>query len=154
MSSAAEAEVRVLYINAKHDTPLRTTLIELGHIQPSTPMKTDNMTANRIMNNIIKQNRSKVINMCFYWLRDQVEQGQYNVFWAPGAVNLANYFTKHHSSAHHKHVRPIYLQTSDSPADLQGCIKILGTPKRKQSGAPNCAQYRPAKNDHIIASFN
>ena len=36
-SSAAEAEVGALYINAKHAVPLRSTLHELGHIQPPTP---------------------------------------------------------------------------------------------------------------------
>lgn len=152
MSSAAEAEVGALYINAKHAVPIRTTLHELGHIQPPTPLKTDDMTANSIMNNTVKQNRSKAIDMRFYWLRDQVEQGQFNVFWAPGAVNLADYFTKHHSPAHHKRVRPIYLQTPDSPADLQGCIKLLGAPKREQSIVPKRTQHRPPSTDHTIST--
>ena len=54
VSSAAEAEVGALYINAKHAIPLQNTIIELGLIQPPTPMKTDNMTANGIMNNTVK----------------------------------------------------------------------------------------------------
>jgi hypothetical protein len=45
MSSAAEAEIEALLINAKEGAVLRTTLEELGHKQPPTPMETDNTTA-------------------------------------------------------------------------------------------------------------
>jgi hypothetical protein len=37
MSSAAEAEIGELFINAKEGAVLRTTLEELGHKQPPTP---------------------------------------------------------------------------------------------------------------------
>jgi hypothetical protein len=45
MSSAAEAEIGAVFINAKEGAVLRTTLKELGHKQPPTPMETDNTTA-------------------------------------------------------------------------------------------------------------
>jgi hypothetical protein len=45
MSSAAEDEVGALFMNAKALIPLRITCEELGHIQPATPMRTDNNTA-------------------------------------------------------------------------------------------------------------
>jgi hypothetical protein len=38
MSSAAEAEIGAVFINAKEGAVLRTTLEELGHPQPPTPM--------------------------------------------------------------------------------------------------------------------
>jgi hypothetical protein len=38
MSSAAEAEIGVVFINAREGAVLRTTLEELGHKQPPTPM--------------------------------------------------------------------------------------------------------------------
>jgi hypothetical protein len=38
MSSAAEAEIGAFFINAKEGAVLRTTLEELGHKQPPTPM--------------------------------------------------------------------------------------------------------------------
>jgi hypothetical protein len=38
MSSAAEAEIGAVFINAKEGTVLRTTLEELGHPQPPTPL--------------------------------------------------------------------------------------------------------------------
>ena len=80
---------------------MRTTLAELGHPQPPTPIRTDNSTANGIVNSTIRQNRSKAIDMCFYWLRDRVQQNQFYIYWAPGAINLADYFIKHHSPQHH-----------------------------------------------------
>jgi hypothetical protein len=66
MSSAAEAEIGALFMNAKAIIPLRITCEELGHTQPATPMRTDNNTAEGIRNGTIKQNRSKAIDMRFY----------------------------------------------------------------------------------------
>jgi hypothetical protein len=45
MSSAAEVEIGAVFINAKEGAVLRTTLEELGHKHPPTPMETDNTTA-------------------------------------------------------------------------------------------------------------
>jgi hypothetical protein len=45
MSLAAEAEIGAVFRNAKEGAVLRTTLEELGHPQPPTPMETDNTTA-------------------------------------------------------------------------------------------------------------
>jgi hypothetical protein len=44
ISSAAEAEIGAVFINAIEGAVLRTTLQELGHTQPHTPMETDNTT--------------------------------------------------------------------------------------------------------------
>jgi hypothetical protein len=88
ISLAAEAEVGALFMNAKGLIPLRITCEELGHIQPPTPMRTDNNTAEGIMNGTIKQNRSKAIDMRFYWLKDRVSQGQFRIYWEPEYTNL------------------------------------------------------------------
>ena len=45
MSSAAEAELGAMFINAREAVPARITLEELGHKQPRTPMQIDNSTA-------------------------------------------------------------------------------------------------------------
>ena len=50
MKSAAEAEVIALFMNAEELVPLRHCLEEMGHPQPPTPLKTDNSTANGIIN--------------------------------------------------------------------------------------------------------
>ena len=49
MASAAEAEVGSLYMNVQEAVSTRTCLIEMGHPQPPTKMKTDNMTAKGIL---------------------------------------------------------------------------------------------------------
>jgi hypothetical protein len=66
MSSAAEAEVAGLFMNAKELLPIRTTLDELGHTQPATPMRTDNSTACGIANKTVKQRRSKAIDTLLF----------------------------------------------------------------------------------------
>ena len=49
MASAAEAEVAKLFMNAQEAVSSRTCLIETGHPQPATKMKTDNMTEKGIL---------------------------------------------------------------------------------------------------------
>ena len=130
MSSAAESEVGAIFMNARDILPLRMTCEELGHPQPATPIRTDNNTADGIINGTFQQNRSKAIDMRFYWLIDRAKQGQFSIYWARGETNLADYFTKHHSGSHHRRVRPIYTTTEHSPTSLQGCIDLLIRPTR------------------------
>jgi hypothetical protein len=120
MSSAARAEVGALFVNTKEAVPLQTALIEMGHLQPATLVQTDNSTAFGIVHNAIKQVRSKAMDMRFYWVQDRIQQGQFDVFWAPGTGNLADYFTKKHSPIHHQRMRPVFLHTNSSSC-LQGC---------------------------------
>jgi len=114
LSSAAEAELAGLFHNGKEACPLRITLEELGHVQPPTPIQTDNSTAAGIANDTVKQKRSKAIDMRFYWVRDRVRQGQFIVHWKKGSLNKADYFTKHHPPAHHQQIRSAYLHNADS----------------------------------------
>jgi hypothetical protein len=109
VSSAAEAELAGLFHNGKEACPIRVTLAELGHPQPPTPIVTDNSTAAGIANDSVKQKRSKAIDMRFYWIRDRVRQGQFIIYWKKGALNKADYFTKHHPPAHHQTSRSTYL---------------------------------------------
>ena len=109
MGSAGEAEVGAAYHNAQLACPIRQTLIELGHPQPPTPLQTDNACAEGILNDTVKQRRSKAIEMRFYWLQDRAEQGQFRVYWKPGNTNLGDYLSKHHSPSHHQRMRPFYL---------------------------------------------
>jgi len=113
-SSAAEAEIGALFFNGQDGCMIRTTLTELGHPQPVTTIQTDNECANGIANDTVKQKRSKAIDMRFYWIRDRVRQGQFNVHWRKGTDNLADYFTKHHPPATHLSLRPTYLLPSTS----------------------------------------
>ena len=45
MSSTAKAEIEALFLNLRQDIPVKTTLIEMGHQQPPTPIQVDNTTA-------------------------------------------------------------------------------------------------------------
>lgn len=63
VSATSEAELTGLFHNGKEACPIRTCLIELGHPQPPTPIKTDNTTAEGLTNNTVKQKQSKAIDM-------------------------------------------------------------------------------------------
>ena len=100
------------------------------------PIKTDNSTAEGIMNNKIKQRMSKAMDKRFYWVQDRCEQGQFRLYWAPGAVNLADYFSKYHPIHWYRAVRPIYCYIEgESPDSLQGCVEILKRAKHRHSKA-------------------
>jgi hypothetical protein len=81
MSSGAEAEIGAVFINAKEGSVLCTTLEELGHKHPPTPMETDSTTAPGYSNGTIKQKRTEAMDMRFYWIKDRVKRGQFNVYW-------------------------------------------------------------------------
>jgi hypothetical protein len=130
MASAAEAEVGADAVS------LRSTLADLGHPQPPTPVKTDNSAAVGIFNNTIKQHRSKAMYVHFYWICGRVEQGQFIIFWRPRTEKLGDYYTKHHSLAHHRLMRPTFLLPSsrgsiyahgNRPASCEGVL-ILAAP--------------------------
>ena len=66
MGSAAEAEIGAGYMTSQDSIPIRTTLEEMDHPQPPTPIQVDNTTAVGFANKTIKQKRSKVIDIRFY----------------------------------------------------------------------------------------
>jgi hypothetical protein len=115
VSSVAEAEFGAVFVNAKEGTVTRTTLSEMGPKQYATELKTENSTADGIINNTVQKKCSKAMDMIFYWVKDRVEQDQFNVGWAPGDTNMGDYFTKHHSQVHHKRMIPYYLHYKHSP---------------------------------------
>ena len=109
MSSAAEAELGALFINAKEAVHMRRILQEMGHPQPRTPIQTDNSTAEGVINSRVRPKRTKSMDMRFEWLLDREQQGQFKIYWRPGKTNLADYFTKHHPPTHHRNVRGDFL---------------------------------------------
>ena len=80
MGSAAKAEIGAAYINGQEAVPIRALLRKLGHPQPATPIQVDNSTSDGLVNNTIKQKRSKAINMRFYWIRDRTSQGRFLIY--------------------------------------------------------------------------
>jgi hypothetical protein len=111
VSSAAEAETGGCYYNGKDAVPLRIALEEMGHPQPATPIECDNTTAVGILNDSVRQRRSKAMDMRFYWIKDRQQQGQFQLYWQPGTTNRSDYFTKHHSPAHHRIMRSHYIHS-------------------------------------------
>ena len=109
MSSATEAELAALYINAREAVYIRIILEEMGHKQPATPMQTDNAMAEAVINAKIQPKRTKAMDMRFHWLRDRECQNQFKIYWRPGKTNYADYWTKHHSAAHHINMRKEFL---------------------------------------------
>ena len=69
MSSAAEAELGALFINAKMAVSMQKTLEEMGHPQPQTPIQTDNSTAHALLTNKILPKALKAMDMRLHWLR-------------------------------------------------------------------------------------
>jgi hypothetical protein len=114
VASAAESEVGACFHNAQSGAPLRVTLTELDHIQPPTPLRTDNSTAFDILNETIKQKISKAMEIRYHWLTDRVCQKQFDVYWRPGRENLGDYHTKHHSAQHQKDMRGFVLHQATS----------------------------------------
>jgi hypothetical protein len=139
--SVAESEVGACFHNAQTGAPLRVTLTKLGHTQPPTPLRADNSTAYGIVNETIKQKRSKAMDMRYHRLTDRVRQKQFNVYWRPGRANLADYHTKHHSAQHHKDMRHLILHGAYSLQVLRGCDKLLSLPQ-----PPVCARMDAGTN--------
>jgi hypothetical protein len=103
-ASAAEAETGGLFLNGQEAVPIITALEEMGHKQPitGTPIETDNSTAHDILKAQVRMKRSKAFDMRYHWLKDRIAQSQFNLYWAPGKDNKADYYTKHFPPSHHK----------------------------------------------------
>ena len=56
MSSAAEAELGALYLNAKEAVYLQQILDDMGHPQPKTPIQIDKTTAEGVINKMHQSN--------------------------------------------------------------------------------------------------
>ncbi len=104
MSSAIEAELATLYIMAREAVYIRIILEEMGHPQPPTPLQTNNLMADGVVNGKIQPKRTKAMDICFHWLRDRECQEQFCIYWRPGKLNYADYWTKHHQAKHHQNV--------------------------------------------------
>jgi hypothetical protein len=129
VASAAESEVGACFHNAQSGAPLRVTLTELGHIQPPMPLRTDNSTSFDILNETIKQKRSKAMDMRYHWLTDRVRQKQFDVYWRPGRENLGDHHTTHHSAQHHKDMRGLILHQANSLQVMRWCVKLRPLPQ-------------------------
>ena len=58
MATAVKAEVAALYLNAQEALAIQQCLLELGHLQPPTPFKTDNFTTVSSSNAVTSETHS------------------------------------------------------------------------------------------------
>jgi len=150
-ASAAEAELGALFLNAQQAKIMRITLAELGHPQPPTPFHVDNTTAVGIVNNTIKRQKSRAMEMRYFWLVDAEAQKMATFHHHPGQENLGDYPSKNHIGEIHQHVRPYYQHEPNSPTHLpratmpsarRGCAEILGDTYLKKIPLPRITEDR------------
>ena len=139
---------------------MRLTLQELGHTQSPTPIHIDNSTCVGIVNNTQKRTRSRAMENKYFWLLDGDAQGQFKFHLHPGQENLGDYPSKAHSGAIHRHVRPFYLHTENSPRELpraappssrRGCAETLGDPYYDRVPLPRITGYRKLDREARIS---
>jgi hypothetical protein len=148
---AAEAELGALFLNAQEAKVIRLVLEELGHPQPPTPIHVDNTTTVGIVNNTIKRQRSRAMEMRYFWLLDGKVQKLFCFYYQPGQENLGDYPSKHHSVDIHHHVRPYYVHMDNSPtvppraakpSSRQGCAETLADPNMGKTPLPRVPNYQ------------
>ena len=88
--SATEAEVSATFYSCQDAVPLRNTLADLGHVQGATLIITYNDFCEGILNNTVKQRRSKAMDMQFYWVKYRIAQGQFKLLWRSSRENIAD----------------------------------------------------------------
>ena len=77
MSSAAEAKLGALFINAKMAVSMQCTLKEMGHLQTCTSIQTNNLTAHALLTKTIPPKTLKAVDLQFHWLHCRKAQDQY-----------------------------------------------------------------------------
>ena len=80
MASAAEVEYGTIFVKAQTAVPIHTTLTEMGWKQGPTAIQVANSTAVGIEIKEFLQNKSKAMDMHFYWINEIIEQGKFRVF--------------------------------------------------------------------------
>ena len=91
MTSAAGAEIGVLYINARQTIPVSRLLEEMGHKHPATPIQTDNTTALGFITKNLKPKATKSEDMNYWLMRDKQDLGQFRYYWGGGKHNDDDY---------------------------------------------------------------
>jgi hypothetical protein len=160
MSSAVEAELGALFINAKTAVSMLQTLIKLGHLQSRTPMQTDNATAHALLTNKILPKALKAMDMHFHWLRCHNAQGHSII-----TGDLAHRTWQITSpSITLQHTTSLYTQQSSQQSTIQNTgnssshcwpyrqtnhrAATIGPPARKQENPENRAGKKRTNNEN------
>eukprot|EP00804_Cyclotella_cryptica_P006570 CCRYP_021177-RA/>CCRYP_021177-RA protein AED:0.47 eAED:0.47 QI:0/-1/0/1/-1/1/1/0/196 len=114
-NSIAEAELDALFLNAKEAKIMRLLLEYMGYPQPPTPIHCDNSTTVAIVNISVKQQKSRSMEMRYFWLLDGHINKLFDFQYHPGLENCAKYPSKAHPGGHHLTVRPLCVNMPTSP---------------------------------------
>ena len=97
VASSAESETAGLFHNAQVAIPIRYTLNKIGHLQPATPIETDNATATFFIHDNINQKKFKSWDVRYNWLRGIDQQELLHIYRDCGDTNNHDdYYTKKH----------------------------------------------------------
>ena len=136
---------------------MQPALIGLDHIQPATPLKTDNSTTEEFLNSGMKPKRSKTWDMKWHWFRYKEVLEQLIIYWYKVTNNDADYFTRHQPSIHHLQIRPRYIYTSNLvrkvPQNIRLCEGVLNWFPGTQSRIESLKVIR-AKPQYITEKFH
>jgi hypothetical protein len=78
----------------------------MGHPQPPTPVQTNKLTADGIINSQVQPKHTKSMDMWFHWQHNQgSNQKQFQFCWRPGTLQQGDYWTKHHPPSHYRQIR-------------------------------------------------
>ena len=149
MSSAAAAELGAIYIMAGEAVYIQHILNKMGHKQPANLIQTNNLTVKGVINSKITPKQTKVMDMRFFWLRDQETQEHFRFFWRAEKLNLADYWTEHHQTMHHRNVRNKYLTQKKVLHELclrlakgESCLLVMSNHGKQRTSARVCRSHR------------
>ena len=70
---------------------MRLTLRELGHPQPPTPIHCNNAIATDIANGTVKRQRTRSMEIRYFYICDIVKNEEVQVKWHPGQEHIGDY---------------------------------------------------------------
>eukprot|EP00804_Cyclotella_cryptica_P011350 CCRYP_016360-RA/>CCRYP_016360-RA protein AED:0.27 eAED:0.23 QI:0/0/0/1/0.5/0.33/3/0/674 len=155
-TSAAEAELGALFLNAKDAKIMRLTLQELGHPSPRHPQP----PPLGIVTNTVKRQKSRSMEMRYFWLLENHINKLFDFQYHPGLENLADYPSKAHPGGHHLTLRPLYvnmptlsrfLSQAAKPSVRRGCADKVGRTKVRKYPLPTLTRV-PRGTDNMPAA--
>ena len=92
--------------DVSHRSSTRSSVYQ-NSVRGNGPQTTINTTATveAVCKGKIQPKQTKATDIRFHWLRDRQCQEQFRIYWRPGIFNYTDYWMKHHSATHHKHIK-------------------------------------------------
>ena len=73
---------------------------DIEHRQPTMPTITENSTADGVVNELMKQQRTRSMNMRYFWMIDSQRDKKIIANWQLSHQSLAHYASKHQNDPH------------------------------------------------------